>query len=96
MGSGIRKTINPNLWTKSLDIEGSINRGQFHYIKSHKINNDTHDDILVGGRGVNPKAGLKWIESPTNISEKRDPTKWKVYDIDPDLESGHGFTLILT
>jgi hypothetical protein len=90
-GPNSSDAMDPSGWIESADIPSTIGQGHFHYIRSHDVNNDTVDDIVVGGRGTDPPAGLKWIEAPVNISDRRDPSKWLVYEIDPELESGHGF-----
>jgi len=78
-------------WERSKDIPGTINRGQFLYIRGLELNGDGALDIVVGGRGVNPRAGLKWIEAPINPADRRNVTQWQVHEIDATLESGHGF-----
>jgi len=82
--------MNPSAWIRGGDIEGTIDAGQFHYVKGYDINRDNVTDIVVGGRGTNPRAGLKWIESPAS-GDRRNISRWEIHDIDPDLESGHGF-----
>ncbi|TFF90758.1 MAG: VCBS repeat-containing protein, partial [Promethearchaeota archaeon] len=81
----------PNAWKTGGCIPSTINKGHFHYIKTKDINGDNSTDIIVGGRGRYPKAGLKWIESPVNVSHRRDLSKWVVHEIDAEIESGHGF-----
>ncbi|MBD3352932.1 MAG: hypothetical protein GF364_15730 [Candidatus Lokiarchaeota archaeon] len=83
--------MDPTAWIESNDIPGTVEAGQLHCAEGKDINGDGVDDIVVGGRGKDPKAGLKWIEAPFNPSERRDMTKWVVHDIDAELESGHGF-----
>ncbi len=80
----------PSAWEKTSDIKGTRDVGQFHYVRSYDINMDNATDIVVGGRGTNPRAGLKWIEAPT-LGNPRNLSLWKIHNIDPDLESGHGF-----
>ncbi len=83
--------MDSSAWIQSSDIVETQDQGQFHFIRGYDVNEDGADDIIVGGRGTDPKAGLKWIESPTNPSERRDMTKWNMHEIDAELESGHGF-----
>jgi len=82
--------MSPSAWIRGGDIEGTVDAGHFHYVKGYDINGDNATDIVVGGRGTNPRAGLKWIEAPT-LGNPRNLSKWEIHDIDPDLESGHGF-----
>ena len=77
-------------WARSPDIPGTIDGGHYHFIKCRDISGDGIDDIIVGGRGKNPNAGLKWIETPRN-GDIHNMSSWNVYDIDSNLESGHGF-----
>lgn len=44
---------------------------------------------LVGGNGK--LAGVKWLEAPADPVRRRDLSAWRVYNIDPDQWSGHGF-----
>ena len=80
----------PSAWIKSHNIEGTIDAGHFHYIKGYDINSDNATDIVVGGRGTTHRAGLKWIEAPVS-GNRRNVSRWIIHNIDPDLESGHGF-----
>jgi len=90
-GPEYKDVMDETAWHQSSDIQGTVDGGQFHYIRGYDINNDSATDIVVGGRGINPKAGLKWIEAPSSLSERRDVTKWQIHEIDPNIESGHGF-----
>ena len=83
-------SMNPSSWIRAGDIKGTVNRGHFHYVKGHDINGDNTTDIVVGGRGTNPRAGLKWIKNPI-LGDPRNISQWEIHDIDPDIESGHGF-----
>jgi len=83
--------LDSTTWEQTKDINGTENAGHFHYIKGRDINGDNLTDVVVGGRGKKTRAGLKWIEAPSNPLDRRDLTKWFVHIIDPDLESGHGF-----
>jgi hypothetical protein len=85
---------NPSKWIESELIPHTINAGQFHYIKSLDLNGDGVDDILVGGRGAPVKAGIRWIEAPSNSADRRNVSKWMSRMIDADLESGHGFEIV--
>ena len=82
--------MDTSAWEKGGDIKGTRNAGQFHYVKGYDINGDNATDIVVGGRGTNPRTGLKWIEAPTS-GNLRNLSQWQIHNIDPNLESGHGF-----
>lgn len=69
---------------------------QYLYAECHDINNDGAVDILVGGRRnaiTNEYAGIRWLEAPTALKDRRDLSKWKTHFIDADAYSGHGFVL---
>lgn len=91
-GPNAENALNPDAWINGGNIPSSEGLGHYHYIKSRDINGDGVVDIIVGGRGVNPKAGLKWFEAPLQKAERKDLSKWILHYIDSDLESGHGFT----
>ncbi|UCD00712.1 MAG: VCBS repeat-containing protein [Promethearchaeota archaeon] len=82
--------MDASAWLEGGDIQGTQDAGQFHYVKSYDINGDNATDIVVGGRGTNPRAGLKWIEAPIS-GNPRNLSLWQIHNIDPNLESGHGF-----
>jgi len=84
--------MDPSAWQMSEDIPGTIDNGHFLYIRGQEVNGDGALDIIVGGRGLNPRAGLKWIEAPINQTDRRNVSKWQVHNIDASLESGHGFS----
>jgi len=90
-GPNSNSVMNSKAWKTSKDIIGSVDRGQYHFIKGYDINGDGISDVVVGGRGINPRAGLKWIEAPINPLQRRNISQWQIHDIDPKLESGHGF-----
>jgi hypothetical protein len=92
-GPETSQVMDKTAWVRSSDINGTHDAGHFHYIRSFDVNNDSIDDIIVGGRGTNPQAGLKWIEAPSDPTQCREITQWRVHNIDADLESGHGFEL---
>jgi hypothetical protein len=81
----------PEKWIMSSDIPDTRNKGQFHFVRGYDINEDNFTDIVVGGRGINPKAGLKWLEAPNDTLLSRNMSNWKVHDIDSAIESAHGF-----
>lgn len=90
-GPPANRTAEGSAWLKSEDIPDTTDKGQFHFVRGLDFNGDGITDVCVGGRGTNPKAGLKWIEAPSDSSDRRNVTAWEVHDIDPSLESGHGF-----
>jgi hypothetical protein len=78
-------------WKQSKDIPATIGIGHVHYVRSHDVNGDNATDIIIGGRGMNSKVGLKWIKAPKSTGNYKNLSEWEVYNIDPYLESGHGF-----
>jgi hypothetical protein len=90
-GPSSESGMNVSAWQMSRDIDGTIDGGQFLYIRGQEVNGDGALDIIVGGRGLNPRAGLKWIEAPVNLLDRRNVSKWQVHNIDANLASGHGF-----
>ncbi|MDD1776548.1 MAG: VCBS repeat-containing protein [Candidatus Helarchaeota archaeon] len=78
-------------WEMSKDIDGTIDGGQYLYVRGRDVNGDGALDVVVGGRGLNPRAGLKWIEAPFNLLDRRNASQWQVHNIDATLKSGHGF-----
>ena len=84
-------SMDASAWQMSKDIDGTIDGGQFLYIRGWEVNGDGALDIIVGGRGLNPRAGLKWIEAPVDLLDRRNVSKWQVHNIDANLASGHGF-----
>ncbi|NVM27273.1 MAG: VCBS repeat-containing protein [Candidatus Helarchaeota archaeon] len=84
--------MDASAWEMSEDVPGTIENGHYLYIRGQDVNGDGALDVIVGGRGLNPRAGLKWIEAPLNLSDRRVVSKWQVHNIDANLESGHGFS----
>lgn len=78
-------------WAQSVDIDSTIGQGHFHCVSGKDIDEDGNLDVVLGGRGVDPQAGLNWIEAPSEEADRSDPSKWMLHEIDSDLESGHGF-----
>jgi hypothetical protein len=62
-----------------------------HYIRTADLDNDGSVEIVVGGRGTAPRAGLQLYRLPEGVAPGRDLSQWELYYIDADLESGHGF-----
>lgn len=84
----------PASWTDSGRIPTSIDRGHFHWVTSHDVNEDGLLDVTAGGRvhgGNYERGGIVWLEAPTNPAERRDLDLWKIHQIAPDQYSGHGF-----
>ena len=91
-------------WKMGGTIPATISQGHYLFIKTHDFDGDGAVDIVVGGRregsrasdpgGAGKLAGIKWIRSPGgSASNRKDLTKWEVFDIDPDWYSGHGFSI---
>ncbi len=90
-GPPFESCMDATAWEMSKDIDGTIDGGQYLYVRGKEINGDGALDIVVGGRGVDPRAGLKWIEAPINPLDRRNVSQWQVHNIDATLKSGHGF-----
>lgn len=93
-------------WTKSGFVPGSVELGNYLFIRSADINRDGAVDLVAGGRQALhatpaydnpdpsvPSVGVIWLEAPADRASRRDMTKWRVHDIDGDIVSGHGFSL---
>jgi hypothetical protein len=96
-GPDSSRVFDGSAWIDGGYIPDTKDRGHFLYIESRDINGDGATDIVAGGRihKVNhTKAGLIWVEAPSNKSDRRDLSKWKVHDIDSNLLSGHGFVFV--
>jgi len=93
-GPGTELAMDPSKWVQSEMIPDTVDAGQFHYVKAMDMNGNGIDDIIVGGRGLPIKAGIRWLEAPADPGQRRDPSKWTSHMIDPELESGHGFQMV--
>jgi hypothetical protein len=93
-------------WVNSDFIPGSIELGNYLFIRAADINGDGAMDLVAGGRQALhatpaydnpdpnvPSVGVIWLEAPAGGESRRDMTKWRVHDIDSDIVSGHGFDL---
>lgn len=101
---GADKVLEEKSWIDGGDVPATISKGHYLYVKSIDVDGDGALDMVVGGRregssARNPSttgvlAGIKWIRSPGGTAEqRRDLSKWTVYEIDPAWFSGHGFVL---
>jgi hypothetical protein len=97
------QSMDAHAWKMSEDIPSSINGGQYTYVNSQDVNKDGVDDIIIGGRrngrarhGDRPYSpediftGLKWFKAPQQHTDRRDPSKWSVHYIDPELKGSFG------
>lgn len=93
-------------WTNSDFIPGSVELGNYLFIRSADINGDGARDLVAGGRQARnatpahddpdpsiPSVGVIWLEAPLDSAARREMTQWAVHDIDSDIVSGHGFHL---
>ena len=86
--------FNENLWTDGGRIPATVDRGHFHWVVAQDVNGDGATDIAAGGRvhgGNMLKAGVIWIEAPSNPADRRVLSNWQVHDIDANQFGGHGF-----
>lgn len=90
-GPAAPESKNPSAWQDGGDMPATVDQGQFHFIRARDVNGDGRMDLVIGGRGTNPMAGLKWLEAPAGSVNRRDLALWDMHEIDPTLESGHGF-----
>lgn len=101
---GVDKVMEEKAWLDGGDVPATISKGHYLYVKTLDVDGDGALDIVVGGRregssARNPSktgvlAGIKWIQSPGGSTEqRRDLSKWTVYDINAEWFSGHGFVL---
>ena len=102
---GLDKVLIEEEWIMGGAIPSTESQGHYLFVKTHDVNGDGATDIIVGGRREGSRAsdpsqdggklaGIKWIMSPAgSVDNRRDLTKWQVFDIDPDWYSGHGFSL---
>ena len=98
---GTGKARNKDAWKSSEDLNGTIEIGNYLYVRTFDVNNDGILDIIAGGRAEGkvraevtdetPIVGLIWCEAPKDPEDRRDASKWKTHDIDGDIISGHGF-----
>lgn len=100
------KVAESTAWKNSEFIPGSIELGNYLFVRSADINADGCADLVAGGRQARratpayenpdssiPSVGVIWLEAPSEARFRRDMTKWRVHDIDSDIVSGHGFSL---
>ncbi len=103
-GPAPERVMEESAWEASADIPGSLNGGQYTYVRARDINGDRRPDIIVGGRrngrasrGDRPYspddiyAGLRWFEAPADPALRRDVTQWKMHFIDRSVKGSYGF-----
>lgn len=98
---GTGKARNKDAWKSSDDLNGTVEIGNYLYVKTFDVNQDGILDIIAGGRAEGrvraevsdktPIVGLIWCEAPKDPEDRRDASKWETHDIDGDIISGHGF-----
>jgi hypothetical protein len=97
---GKDKVMDENAWIKGGDIPGSLDLGQYLFVRAADMNGDDALDMVVGGRRAgkvdkgrpnDPVVGLRWVKAPAVKSDRRDLSKWKVHPVDTALISGNGF-----
>ena len=89
-----------SMWKNSDYIPGSVELGNYLFIRSLDVNQDGALDLVAGGRQAkhatervsdDPSVGVVWLEAPVDPKQRRNMKQWKVHDIDSDIISGHGF-----
>ncbi len=98
---GIERVDKVEAWESSQGIAGSVEIGNYLYVRVADIDLDDAMDIIAGGRAEGktaapvteetPIVGMIWCKAPEDPAERRDVSKWVTYEIDSDIISGHGF-----
>lgn len=94
---------NGKAWIDGGHFPQLAGKGHFLDVQAVDLNGDGAGDIIVGGRlsaketsdakvlKSKTRAGLFWIEAPTEESLRRDLSKWSVHYIDPATPGAFGF-----
>ncbi|MEX2684204.1 MAG: FG-GAP repeat domain-containing protein [Candidatus Sigynarchaeota archaeon] len=90
-GPGASRAMDPAAYIDGGDIATSLGLGHINAIEAFDINGDNATDIVIGGRGTAPRTGLRWLEAPASISDRRNLAAWQLHDIDANIEGSHGF-----
>ena len=94
--------MNGSNWKNSEFIPGSVELGNYLFIRSADINGDGALDLVAGGRQARhakpevaegASVGVIWLEAPQDKKQRRNMQAWKVHDVDSEIISGHGFAL---
>lgn len=95
-------------WTDAGPLIASVGAGHYLYVKVADLDGSGFPDIVVGGRAARlaggartPEAvagltwtGIRWFRNPlASGGDPRDPAGWRIYAVDPEIPSGHGFVL---
>jgi len=96
---GVKVLLNPegsrareaHAWGKPIEIPAARGIGHFHYIRCRDLDSDGRLEIVVGGRGKQPRAGLRVLSPPSGPAAIADFSRWTLASIDPNIESAHGF-----
>lgn len=91
------KVMDPSEWVSSDPIPESVGLGHYLSVFTLDIGKNGRTDILAGGRKHSKTGiftGLIWFECPENPADRRDVSKWKLHIIDPEIQSGHGPSLV--
>lgn len=77
-------------------VPGTTSDGHLHWVSKLDVDGNGVENVVVGGRVGNrgTRAGIFWLELPSDESLRRDLSSWRIHHIDPDTPSGHGFTLV--
>ncbi|HOJ33763.1 MAG TPA: VCBS repeat-containing protein [Candidatus Hydrogenedentes bacterium] len=92
-GPEVENMKDASKWKDAGHVPGTEGE-QYLYCVPVDINDDGITEVVFGGRRhpVTKKyAGLRWLQVPQEAEKRRDLSQYKVYFIDPEVTSAHGF-----